>query len=58
MATIVRVTIEGGGVQHIEVPKGVSVVVPDYDTEGVESDLLDQDDQGDHYIESIWTPEK
>ena len=29
--TIVRVTVEGGVVQHVEVPEGVHVIVRDYE---------------------------
>jgi len=52
---IVRVTVEGGVVQHIDVPKGVRVIVADYDVDG--SDLVDlkTDDNGDLFCESIWT---
>ena len=36
MKKIVRITVEGGVVQHVEVPKGVKVVVRDYDVDGEE----------------------
>ncbi len=51
---IVQVTVEGGVVQHVEVPKGVQVVVKDYDVDGTEADQLRQDENGDEFIESIW----
>lgn len=51
---IVRVTVEGGVVQHVEVPVGVQVYVRDYDVDGTEADLLEYDDNGDEFIESIW----
>ncbi len=54
----VTITVEGGVVQNVEVPEGVTVIVRDYDVEGVESDLLQQDENGDNYIEAIWTPER
>ena len=47
------VTVEGGVVQHVEVPPGVRVVVKDYDIDGSESDLA-EDTNGDNYVESIW----
>ncbi len=54
---IVRVTVEGGVVQHVEVPEGVQVVVRDYDVDGTEADQLQQDENGDQFIESIWEHE-
>ena len=54
---IVRVTVEGGVVQHIDVPKDVRVVVRDYDVEGTEEDQLEKDENGDEFIESIWEDE-
>jgi hypothetical protein len=51
---IVRITVEGGVVQHVEVPDGVQVVVKDYDVDGTEADQLQQDENGDNFIESIW----
>ena len=50
---IVRVTVEGGVIQDIDCPEGVRVIVKDYDTDGSEADLK-QDDNGDDYIETIW----
>ena len=50
----VRVTVEGGVIQWVEVPEGVTVVVQDYDVDGSEDDLLQQDNHGDQYIESTW----
>ncbi len=54
---IVRVTIEGGVVQHVDVPVGVQVVVRDYDVDGTDADDHEQDENGDHFIESIWEHE-
>ena len=54
----VTITVEGGVVQNVEVPEGVTVIVRDYDVESIESDLLQQDESGDNYIESIWTHER
>lgn len=54
---IVRVTVEGGVVQHVEVPEGVQVIVRDYDVDGTDADELEQDENGDHFIESIWEQE-
>ncbi len=54
---IVRVTVEGGVVQHVDVPQGVQVVVRDYDVDGCEADQLEQDENGDQFIESTWEHE-
>ena len=54
----VQVTVSGGVVQNVEVPECVTVIVRDYDVDGVESDLLQQDENGDNYIEAIWTHER
>ena len=51
---IVAITVEGGVIQDVVCPKGVKVIVRDYDSEGVEAESLKQDDNGDDYIESIW----
>jgi hypothetical protein len=55
----VRITMEGGVIQDVACPKGVKVIVKDYDTEGydtegVEGQSLKQDEHGDDYIEIIW----
>jgi hypothetical protein len=51
---IVEITMEGGVIQGITCPEGVKVVVRDYDCEGVEAELLKQDENGDNYIETVW----
>jgi hypothetical protein len=58
MPKIVRVTVEGGLVQHVDAPPGVIVIVRDYDTENYEPDLVEQDFDGNEYIESTWEPEE
>ena len=50
----VEITMEGGVIQDIEVPKGVRVVVRDYDTDSIPEDELTKDDHGDDCIETIW----
>lgn len=54
----VRITVEGGVVQHVEVPEGVSVVVRDYDVDGLPPEAFRRDEHGDDYIESIWNHEE
>ena len=54
----VRVIVSCGVVQHVDVPEGVTVIVRDYDIDGVDGHLLQQDRGGDSYIEAIWTPER
>lgn len=51
---IVRVTIEGGVVQWVEVPEGVTIFVRDYDVDGSDDAELQQDDNGDMFIEVTW----
>ena len=50
----VKIVVEGGVVQKVDCPKGVQVIVHDYDVDGVPEDELTQDDQGDECIETIW----
>ena len=50
---IVNITVEGGVIQHVECPTGVQVVVRDYDIDGSETDLA-EDENGDKFIEGIW----
>jgi hypothetical protein len=54
MEKIVVVTVEGGVVQHVEVPEGVRVVVRDYDAEGVEAERLSVDEDGNECVEAVW----
>jgi hypothetical protein len=50
----IRITIEGGVIQNIDdIPPGVQVIVRDYDVDGSEDDL-GQDDNGDKFVESTW----
>jgi hypothetical protein len=49
----VHVTVEGGVIQDVECPTGVQVLVRDYDVDGSEADLA-EDDSGDEYLESVW----
>ncbi len=54
----VRIIVEGGFVQQVETPKGVSVVLQDYDVEGCDSEFLQRDHDGDEFVELIWTHEE
>jgi len=49
----VAITVEGGVIQSVDCPSGVQVVVRDYDVDGSETDLA-EDDSGDEFIESVW----
>jgi hypothetical protein len=49
----VHVTVEGGVIQYVDCPSGVQVLVRDYDIDGSEADLA-EDETGDEYIESVW----
>ena len=53
MKKTVIVRIEGGVIQDVECPSGVQVVIHDYDIDGSETDLA-EDETGDEYIESVW----
>ena len=48
----VRITVEGGVIQDVDCPRGVRVVVRDYDVDG--EDNVHQDENGDEYIEGVW----
>lgn len=51
----INITVEGGVIQDIsDIPKGVNVVVRDYDCEGCDEELLKTDQDGNYYIESVW----
>ena len=49
----VRITVFGGVVQDVRVPKGIRVIVKDYDVEGCTSGL-DKDGNGDQYMRSVY----
>ena len=49
----VTISIEGGVVQQVDCPSGVQVVIRDYDVDGSEVDLA-EDDTGDEYVETTW----
>ena len=50
---IVHVTVEGGVIQDVECPSGIQVLIRDYDVDGSETNLA-EDETGDEFIESIW----
>ena len=54
MQEIVRITVEGGVIRHVECPKGVKAIVRDYDADDVENANLSRDDEGNQYIENTW----
>jgi hypothetical protein len=49
----VTVSIEGGVVQEVDCPSGVQLIVRDYDVDGTEPNLA-EDDTGDEFVETIW----
>ena len=50
----INITVEGGVIQDItDIPDDVQVVVRDYDVDGNEENLL-EDEDGYNFIESIW----
>ena len=50
---IVAITVECGVIQNVDCPSGIQVVIRDYDVDGGEADLA-EDDSGDEFIESVW----
>ena len=54
MALVVTVVVEGGVVQSVEAPPGVMVLVRDYDVPEVDPDLVEQDEDGSLYVETVW----
>jgi hypothetical protein len=50
----VLVFLEGGVVHDIQAPKGVTVIVRDYDVEGVEPERIQQDSSGQEFVGSVW----
>jgi hypothetical protein len=55
---IVKITVEGGVIQHVAVPEGVSVIVRDYDVDDLPPEVLQRDEQGSEFIETVWTQVK
>jgi hypothetical protein len=51
----IEIVVRGGVVQEVSnIPEGVCVLVRDYDIEGVPTEKLDTDVNGDRCIESHW----
>jgi hypothetical protein len=48
------VTLEGGLIQNVSTPPGVTVIVRDYDTDGIDTNQLSTDPAGRQCIESLW----
>ena len=53
MTSVVIVTVEGGAVQCVECPPGVTVRVRDYDIPEGDPDRGHQD-EGGLYVEYVW----
>ena len=54
MSKVVKITVQGGVIQDVDVPEGVQVVVHDYDTDGTEPERLSRDESGDECVVNIW----
>ena len=54
MKKTVTISLEGGVIQHVDVPPGVRVIVKDFDVEGCDESDLTENEHGDKFIESIW----
>ena len=51
----ITITLKGGLIQDIEgIPKGVGVVVMDFDVEGVTLERIQTLEDGTEYIRSAW----
>lgn len=51
---VVEITMEGGVIQFVHCPPGVTVIVRDYDTDGDDEVDLSIDEQGDFYFETMY----
>jgi hypothetical protein len=52
---VVTVTVEGGVVQHVDVPPGVRVKIMDFDVDGVPPHELSYTPKdGSAYVSSLW----
>jgi hypothetical protein len=51
----VNITIEGGVIQHVNCPPGVSVIVRDYDVDDQDGDVF-EDEIGDKYRRCVYDP--
>jgi hypothetical protein len=54
----VYVFIEGGVIHDMRVPTGITVIVRDFDVEGVEPERVQQDADGQEFVESVWEADK
>lgn len=53
---IVTLKVCGGIVDPISIPEDIMVVVRDYDLiDGVEESLAQTDEDGDNYVEVVWS---
>lgn len=53
--TTIFITIQGGVLQDISfIPPNTRIVVRDYDVDGVSSDEITRDDNGQECVESQW----
>ena len=50
----VKVFVKSGMVQGVITPKGVKVIIYDYDIESIEKEKLSKDDEGTICIETIY----
>ena len=50
----VKIYVEGGVIQDVNVPKGVRVIVYDFDTEGTPEEDLREAPSGEQCVRSIY----
>ena len=53
-AKIVRIRVQGGVIQDVDLPKGVRAVVHDYDVVQVNEEELVEDEQGNLFLVTVW----
>jgi len=53
--TIITIVVKGGVIQEIlNIPSSTTIQVKDYDIDGADQDDLQQDENGDRFVESLW----
>ena len=53
MYRTVIINIRGGVASPVEIPDGIQVLVRDFDTDGVNTEDLETNDDGETYIENV-----
>jgi hypothetical protein len=51
---VINIALEGGVIQSIELPPGVTAVVRDYDVEGADASDISLDEAGQECLTQVW----